>query len=309
MDNIFTAAFPVFSVILIGLVIGRINLLGPHAPLVINKFVFYITLPCLLFFITSQAAPADLLNIDFIALFTLGTIGSILFSICSLYYFKHDNLKEDLIFIMNGILGNTAYMGIPILLALLGPKGAVAAAMGTIMVNATFSALAIIILNYIDNKKEGINPKDIFKIFSTPFISATIVGIFCSLLQIKIPLPFINFTELLGSPTTACALFGVGLTLAKLKPKKKTITEASVITIIKLVISPLIVIALAPLFPNIDPIWKTSVIILAATPVAVTNYIIACENDCFAEETATAVFLSTIGSVITLVLCIRFFTG
>ncbi|MGL1931672.1 MAG: AEC family transporter [Desulfotalea sp.] len=308
MNQIFAAAFPVFAIMLVGLWVGRINFLGPHAPLAINKFVFYISLPCLLFNITSKASPSDLLNLDLIGILLLGSILSGVICIIILPFLKHKNLKKDIVFAMNSTLGNTAYMGIPILMGLFGPKGAVVGVMGTIILNA-ISAIGTIFLSCHGNYKEQSIFISFIKTFRSPFIIATIVGFCCSILKIQVPLPLENFASLLGSPTTACALFAVGLSLAKLRPKKKSITEASLISFVKIIICPLIVLALCPLFPNLDPIFKSSAVILAATPVGVTNYLIACENDCYTEESATAVFISTICSILTLLFFIQLVSG
>ena len=50
MEPIFNVVLPVFAIILTGYACGRLGVLGPASSEAINKFVYFVALPVLLFF-------------------------------------------------------------------------------------------------------------------------------------------------------------------------------------------------------------------------------------------------------------------
>lgn len=185
--------------------------------------------------------------------------------------------------------------------------GGVAAITGTIMVNTPLSVFTVCLLGFFSDQKISIW-QTLSKIFRNPFVVSSILGIFCAFSQIPLPLFFTKTVNLMGSPTIGLALFTIGLSLAGLKPVKKTVVEASWISIVKLLISPLVVLALYPLFPELDPMWKACAVLLAATPVASNNYVIANSADSYVEECVTSILISTTISLVTLACFIHFLT-
>ncbi|CAG35967.1 AEC family transporter [Desulfotalea psychrophila] len=305
MIDIFNAIIPVFVVLLTGFLAGKGNFLGQEAARVINRFVYYIALPCLLFVTTSQAEASDILNGDFILVFLLGSLATIIVSMAGLFFFKKEGLEEYILFLMASTVGNTTYMGIPVLVGLFGARGGVAAVIGTITVNLTLTALGICALsicasNRHDGRDGGSKIKPLIRAFCTPFIIACIIGIGCSLLTIRIPAAISRSAELLGSPTAAAALFAVGLSLARLKPVKKTMLEAGWLSLCKLVFSPLLVLAFCPLFPELDPIWKSCAVLLAAMPLASNVCLISANSNRYIEESSAILFISTLLSALSL---------
>ena len=69
---------------------------------------------------------------------------------------------------------------------------------------------------------------------------------------------------------------------------------------IKLVLMPLIVIGVLQLFPQVDPKWAVSAVILAALSTAVLDYIVASEYREDVQEASGLVLLTTILSAVTL---------
>lgn len=302
MFQILNAILPVFGVIIAGYVAGRMDFLGKHAATVLNRFIFYITLPALLFSTTATASRDDILRFDFVLVFLLGSLLTIVVGVVvCLIFFKNKRPEEIILHTMATTLGNTGYMGIPMLLSLYGNQGGVAAVIGTITVNAFLMSCSICALRMFSADNQGQSRiRPFLEIFKMPFVLASVAGMACSLLYLEVPVALLNSITLLGSPTAGAALFAVGLSLSSLTLHKTTFSEVAWISVCKLVVSPLLVLAMCPLFPNLDPMWKSCAVLLAATPLASTVCVISANFDTYVEECSSTVFISTLFSVITL---------
>lgn len=302
MLQIINAILPVFGVIFVGYWAGKIDFLGKQAATVINRFIFYITLPALLFSTTAQASPEDILRLDFVLVFLIGSLLTLPFGILACWLFlKKKSSEEVILHTMATTLGNTGYMGIPMLLSLFGNQGSVAAVIGTITVNSSLMTCGICALRiFSSHEKNQSRIKPFLEIFKMPFVLASILGMACSLLYLEVPQALINAASLLGSPTAGAALFAVGLSLSDLSLHKETMVEVAWLSVCKLVISPLLVLAICPLFPNLDPVWRNCAVLLAATPLATTVCVVSANFNTYVEESSSTVFISTLFSAITL---------
>ncbi len=307
MLQVLSAIIPIFGVIVAGFITGKIRFLDASAAKILNRFIFYITLPAMLFYTTATAKPEDILRYDFALIFLIGSLLTVVIGLLAgKFFFRKTDKKELILHTLSVTLGNTGYMGIPMLISLFGGMGGIAAVIGTITVNMPLTAIGVCGLQYYCNKgtdKSWYAP--FIDIFKMPFVFASFIGMFCALLEIKIPQVILQSADLLGSPTMGAALFAVGLSLADLKLHKNTMIEVAWISLIKLLVSPLLVLLVCPLFPDIDPLWKSCAIILAATPLASTVCVISANYDCYTAETSSTVFISTLLSALTLPLFIH----
>lgn len=307
MLEILNIITPIFFVIITGYLCGRLNFLGGSAVSILNKLIYYVFLPALIFSLTANAEPSDLTRLDFVGLFFAASCLTIAVAALGLPLIKGKGAREKIVFLMSSSIGNTGYMGIPLLLGVFGKIGGVAAITGSIMVNTPLSVCTVCLLGFFSDTKISLW-QNISKIFQNPFVISSIMGIIVALTELPLPLFITKTVNLMGSPTIGLALFAIGLSLADLQPVTKTVVEASWISCIKLLISPLLVIALYPFFPDLEPTWKACAVLLAATPVASNNYVIANSANSYVEECVTAILISTTVSLLTLASFIHFLT-
>ena len=76
------------------------------------------------------------------------------------------------------------------------------------------------------------------------------VGLVWSGLALPLPTPLEKWLDLLGVAAAPCALFAIGLFLSD-KPLRSGLAEASLATVIKLLLQPLLAACVLPLF--VDP--------------------------------------------------------
>ena len=111
----------------------------------------------------------------------------------------------------------------------------------------------------------------------------------------------------MGNSVTPCALFALGATLAGFR-KNIPWQEVPLIVIIKTIVHPLVVWAMATLVFGIkEAIWIQVLVMLAAQPTGVNPFLFASRYNVGQLVASSAVFMSTIISIFTLSLLLAFF--
>jgi len=136
------------------------------------------------------------------------------------------------------------------------------------------------------------------RIFTHPFILATIAGILAAWLKFEPPAAIDQLLITASNAAAPCALFAMGVTAA-LRPLKRVPIELTYLVPIKLLIHPLLVYVLVSRVPGTDPIWIHAAVLLAALPSATNVFVIAQQYQVWEERASSAVVVSTLFSVVT----------
>lgn len=120
MLEILNIITPIFFVIIAGYTCGRMNFLGDSAVSILNRIIYYVFLPALIFSLTSKAHPDDLTRFDFVGIFFLASCMTITVSALGLPLIKGSSRRDKVVFLMSSTIGNTGYMGIPLLIGVFG---------------------------------------------------------------------------------------------------------------------------------------------------------------------------------------------
>jgi len=207
MDNIIL----ILLCLLAGIILKQIKAVPPNAHLALNQFVIYISLPGLaLYYIPKIELGTSLLYPLGIA--WLGFILSwILFAALGRYLGWSRRLTGCLI--LTAGLGNTSFVGFPVIQALYGTEGLKTAIMadqpGTFVVLSTLGILVAALYS-----KGVAGPSQIAKkiLFFPPFVAFTI-GMFLNFGQLDFPLVLQSAFSKLAVTITPVALIAVGLQL------------------------------------------------------------------------------------------------
>jgi malonate transporter len=133
MLPVINVVLPVFAIILSGYLAGRFKVLGKESGDVLQRFVFFVAMPVLLFYAMARVEVADVLNWPYLSAYLGGqAITFVLAIIVAKFLFKR-RLAESALGGMAGIYGNTGYMGIPLIMAAFGPDWAVPAIIATVV--------------------------------------------------------------------------------------------------------------------------------------------------------------------------------
>jgi len=304
MSVVVNVVLPVFAIILAGYLSGKAKLLGSASSEALNKFVYWMALPPVLFLGTARRPLAELLNGPFIGAF-LGSMLMVYALGALMGRMLHKEKSETLC--MQGLtacFSNTGYMGIPLFIAYFGADRLAPAILATVIMSAIMVGIAVIWLEFAASHGQGLGKalRDVGKaIAKNPLIVSSAAGVAWSLLlpQGSVPQPIVTFCELMGAAAGPCALVAIGLFLAT-RDIKAPIGEIAWVVALKLLVHPLLCwLLIRTLFP-MDPFWTASAMVLAALPTGALTFVVATQYRIYIERTSAAILVSTVVSVVTL---------
>jgi len=292
---------PLFAIIVLGFVAGKLARLPIEGLAWMNFYIIYVALPALFYQLLSRTAVSQFTQVGFI-LVSIGSTFSIFLLVYLIARWRKNHQPEATIQGLAAAYGNIGYMGIPLGLAAFGPAAAVPVALIFCFENAMHFIVAPLFMA-LDNSNKQTKFELIrhitVKIFSHPFIIATIAGVLASIFSFKLP-EFANQTlELLSKTAGPCALFAMGISAA-LRPLKRVPVELGYIIPIKLILHPVLVYCLLVwLVPNLDPIWLYSAVLLATLPTATNVFVLAEQYGVWQERASSTIVISTLLAMLT----------
>ena len=249
LSAVLNIVLPVFGVILAGVLSRKTGLLGADTSEALNKFVFYVALPPLLFLSFARVPVDDIFNWPFVNAYLLGTFLTVAVSVvCAWFFFAHRELPILTLHAMLSMFSNTVYLGIPLLILAYGPLGATPAIIVTLLSNLIFLTLAAVLIE-IGQRAEANEGRGgagglsvLTSSLKNPLIIAPLLGTVYSALGLSLYVPVENFLDLLGRGAGATALFAMGMSLYGFSVSAGAV-EIGWITFLKLVVHPLIAVS------------------------------------------------------------------
>ena len=96
-----------------------------------------------------------------------------------------------------------------------------------------------------------------------------------------------------------CALFALGVTVA-LRPMQRRPPEVPLLSAVKLIVHPALVLMLLPVFGTFSEVWISTAVLMAALPPALTAYVFARHYNTWIEQASGVILFGTLFSVATL---------
>ena len=279
---------PVIFVVFTGYLWNKYN--KDFNPAAITKLVANIGLPCLIYdSLTRANLTINIYFKIFLSALLVLAIG-FLFGYLLIKIFKLPSIKLTTPLMHP----NTGNMGIPLSLLAFGNEGlALAAGFASIVMVSHFTAnTAISSGNY-----------SIKKIIFSPVLLSLIFSIIVLFYKIEMPNFFNSITKILSGFVIPLVLLSLGISLSKINIKKLRI--GLMLGFLKLISGPfigLLVVYLLRLDGNVAKI----IILQASMPAAILTYLIAAQNNSYEQEIGTAVFVSTIGSIVSIPIILFF---
>lgn len=207
--------------------------------------------------------------------------------------------KKDGIACFSSAFSNAAFMGIPLIQAVIGPHAVFYISMMIVLVNALQWTFGVYVMT---GDKSVMNPG---KLKSNPVILAVIAGLIILLCGIPVGEFPRRVLSTLTALNTPLAMIVTGVYLAQtdiigmLKNKK-----AYMVSLIRLVVIPLLTILVMKFLPVGTPEMKMAVLIAAACPVGSNVSIFAQQFNKDYKASVEQVCLSTLLCIITLPLAV-----
>jgi malonate transporter len=288
MLPILLKTLPFFALIGLGYCAGRSRFFTQEATASLTKFVFYFALSAMLFGFAANLSLAGIWDAQFMAAYLLGCCVVYLLAMGVALY-RGVGLAEAAIEAQCAIIGNVGFLGIPMLVLLMGPQ----AAGPMMMILATdlivFSSVITLIMTAL---RLGRMSFGIFRL-----LVSISLGLMWSSTGQPVPEVANEFLTLLGAAATPGALFAIGASLAARSAERMAV--AGWLSFCKLVLHPAAV-AFAALVLFDVPREAAAVMIAAASlPVAGNVYMLAQHFGVAPQRVSASILLSTVVSILT----------
>ncbi|MDB5843447.1 MAG: family transporter [Polaromonas sp.] len=246
MLNILLVTFPFFALVLCGYIAARRALLPQAAIPGLNTFVLYFALPCMLYRFGAGTPIAQLLDFSLVAVYLVCALGMVALTIVLTR--KGPVGWNDAAFgALVAAFPNTGFMGVPLLVALLGAQAAGPTIL-TIVIDMLVTSSLCIALSRLDGADEHGAARAarlaLRGVVANPMPWSIALGALASAVGFALPRPIMGTVSLLADAASPVALFTIGAVLARSQMNSSVRIPAMryvPIVLVKLVIHPLLV--------------------------------------------------------------------
>ncbi len=299
---------PIFALILAGWLVRRLGVMRAPSVVELNRYVVWLALPALLFDITAHARLSQVWQPGFIAAF--GASVAAVFVVTLLLRLRRAPLADAALDGLTAAYGNVAFMGFPILTAVLGAPGLIAATIGTLITVCALFALAVVLIEA--GLQEQASARHLAltvgrALSRNPLVVAPLLGAVAAIVGLHIPDPAEKALNMLGGTASPCALVNIGLflgagTVSSAAGKGET-SMTAVLVGLKLVAQPALAYAVAAAL-RLSPFMTHAAVLMAALPTGTGPFMLAEFYGREARVTSKTILASTILSAVTLSACI-----
>ena len=301
VEPLVNIVLPVFAIVASGYLCGARGLLGEDSSEALNRFVYWVALPALLFRAMAGVDLGSVLNGPFLVGFLGGLLALwLLASLLARFLFGSD-LAQATLHGMNSVLGNSGFMGIPLAITAYGAPAAVPAIVATIINAAVVPAIGITLIEIARGSGAGAGVLlELARSLATnPVVVAPLLGLAWAGSGFSLPAPIDSFTAILGAAAAPCALFAIGLFLVG-KPQSEGRVEVGLMMALKLIVHPALTALLVFWALPADPFWAKNAVLMAALPTGSSAFVLAQAYGVYVLRTSSAILWSTVLSVATI---------
>ena len=303
MLNILLVTFPFFALVLCGYVAARRNWLPLATIPGLNTFVLYFALPCMLYRFGASTPIAQLLDASLIAVYLLCALLMVGLTIW-LTRRGHIGWNDASFGALVASFPNTGFMGVPLLVALLGAQAA-GPAIVTITIDMLATSSLCIALSRLDSAGEHGAARAarlaLKGVFANPLPWSIALGALASGLGFALPRPVMGTLSLLADAASPVALFTIGAVLARSQINSTSRTPYGhyvPVALMKLLVHPLLVgsvgLSAIALGLPLERFALTVVVLVAALPSASNVALLAERFGADNGRIARIILLSTV---------------
>ncbi|QDL36142.1 AEC family transporter [Rhodoferax sediminis] len=281
MLDILLVTFPFFALVLAGYIAARRRMLPLDAIPGLNSFVLYFALPCLLYRFGSTTPLAQLLDASLFLSYLLCAFIMVGFVVAASMN-RRIGWNDAAFGALVAAFPNTGFMGVPLLVALLGAAAA-GPVIVTLVVDLVITSSLCIALSRLDGADQHGFGKAarhaLLGMLVNPMPWAILLGALASAVHMVLPKPVMQTIGLLADAASPVALFTIGAVLARSQMLAAAHGHAPIplrdyvpVAVAKLVVHPLLVLlvgaAAIALGAPLAPFALKVMVLVAALPSA-----------------------------------------
>ncbi len=312
MLDVLLITFPFFALVLCGYVAARRRMLPFEAISGLNSFVLYFALPCMLYRFGALTPIAQLLDGGAIAVYLVCALVLVGFVVAASMN-RRIGWNDAAFGALVAAFPNTGFMGVPLLVALLGAAAAGPAIL-TILVDLLVTTSLCVALSRLDGADEhGASraAKNALKgVALNPMPWAIVLGGIASALQMQPVKPVMQTIGMLADAASPVALVTIGAVLARSQFMAAQREHAPMpmrdylpVAFVKLVVHPLLVLmvgaAAISLGLPLDKFALTVMVLVAALPSASNVSLLAERFGADTGRIARIILLTTAAAFLT----------
>jgi predicted permease len=291
-DVVIAIVAPIFGVVICGYIAGRVRLLDKAAIRGISIYVFNLAIPLLLFYAMAKIDLPEVLPWSYL----LGYYG------CALGFFALAftlsgrvfgyRPREAGIFAFGSSYGSFIPLGIPLVLTIFGER----ATLPLFMLVATQALVMFPVMTLVQVSGAAHRDQDsrlwsfTRGVIANQYLAGIALGTLVNLMDVSLPVVLVGVLELFAQSATPCALFALGAALSQYRVAG-SLGASVAICVMKTVVFPAGVWLVLRFVLELDPLWLSVAVVLAALPVGINTYL-------FAERYSTAVPLAAASTVV-----------
>jgi predicted permease len=296
IDTLLSAVLPVFALVAIGFGLGRLGLFDQAMAGAVNRFVFLVSVPALIFGLLIRSPFAQF---NWLALAAFAAIEIVMYGagfVVARYAFKRET-KEALLIGLATAFANHLLFVLPIAVTLFGER-----ATTPIVAIATVDALFIyggtlLLMDVLSDT--GASLARVARAFSkNPQIIAAIGGLGVGLSGAALPEGIHVFTRFAGSTAAPCALFALGVVLSR-QAGEGALSLPIAISGLKLVVYPLLCLGLIRGILGVELDWAKPALMVAAAPSSAMAFVLALNYQVPTKAIVRIILITMIGALLT----------
>lgn len=312
---------PLFVVLGIGMLAGFSHRFR-SAQAGLNAFVFNFSLPAFLFTALAHAPISDGVPLVFV-LVSFALPGLVALAVYGLSWWRQREAElpgggavAPGPLAIAAAYGNVGYLGVPIVMSIVGPSAALAAALGQLLHNVVFMVGYPLLksLSIVDGRPSASRLRRVCgvswrvlkrSVLLNPVALGVAAGVLVGAAPFTLPEVLDASITMLGQAAVPAAMFAVGLSIKAafegMRSGSVPIGAVLFASTVKLLVLPLLtILVLLPFVGSLGTVWIAAAVIMAAMPVSSTASIIVFEYDGDTRLTGATTLLTSVVAVVTI---------
>jgi malonate transporter and related proteins len=289
MLDLLMIVLPVFGLIGIGYVARQTGFVSERMGEGLSEFVFTLSVPCLIFRTLVRAEIPDVQPWGYWISYFVGV--AVVWVAAMAIGRSFFGLKG-----VSGVVAgfsagqaNTVFVGVPMILKAYGDEGAVP----LFLLIAVHLPVTMTLATVLAEGRQASPLIILRRLFTHPIVVGILAGSALRPVASYIPAPGWQVLDLIASAAVPCALISMGIALRRYG-LQTGLKLPMVISALKLIVHPLIVLLLATQVFDMPPVWAGVAVLFASCPSGINAYLFAERYNEGVALASSAVTLSTV---------------
>ncbi|WLD94414.1 AEC family transporter [Alkalihalobacillus sp. AL-G] len=290
----FSILIPIFSVFIVGYIVGKVAKLDIKSLSFIALNVLYPFLGFYTFY--KNEITIDYLNI-FIVIAILITILYVLIIIIA-NLLKFDKKRKHAM-LLAGVFMNSGNYGVPVALFAIGEQGFNYALMFMVVMSVLMNSLGLYLAASGANKNIS-KKQSLVTVLKMPILPSVILGMILQLMNVTIPAPVEDTIDFISDAAIPVIMIVLGIQLSKIKFRGIPFKSVGFTVLFRLLLSPIITIGIVYMLGIDHTVLGTTMVLLAAMPTAANTTIFAVQFEVEPNFVSSTTLIGTVLSIVTL---------